>query len=114
MIEQFEPWPGGAFRMTLVFDTPGETSTRKTSRDTDSIDGRFVDLIANERVRQMFEFRSDDPAFAGAMTMTWTLTPMGDATEVAISAENVPIGIQPRDHETGMNSSLANLADFVE
>ena len=114
IIEKFEPRSGGAFRMTLVFDTPGESGTRKSSPTTDVVHGEFLELVPGKRVRQRFEFKSDDPAFAGAMTMTWTLTPSPEGTDVAIAAENVPIGIRPEDHEAGMTSSLANLAECVE
>ncbi len=60
------------------------------------------------------EFESDDPAFAGTMTMTWQLTPLVSGTEVSIAASGVPTGISPIDHATGMQSSLANLAAYVE
>ena len=99
--------------MTLVFETPGATGARKSSMNTDAIDGAFVELVPNKLVRQRFEFRSDDPLFAGTMLMTWKLKPAGIETEVEISAENVPEGISPHDHEVGMHSSLANLASFV-
>ena len=111
IIDAFEPRPGGAFRMTLVFEAEG---IGKSSSTTDVVKGAFIELVPNRRVRQRFEFTSEDPAFAGAMVMTWTLTPENDGTEVAITAENVPSGITPEDHEAGMTSSLANLARCVE
>lgn len=113
-IAAFEPRAGGAFRMTLVFDTPGETGSRKSSPITDAVDGVFLELAPNRMIRQRFTFRSEDPSFAGAMVMTWTLAPGPEGTEVAVAAENVPAGIDARDHEIGMRSSLANLAAFVE
>lgn len=42
---------GGAFRLTLVFDTPGETGTRKSSPSTDVVDGEFLEPVPNEMVR---------------------------------------------------------------
>jgi len=113
IVEAFDPQPGGAFRITLVFDTPGESGARKSSRMTDIVDGQFVDLVPEELVRQRFTFRSDDPAFAGLMTMTWRLTSKEGGTEVEVSAENVPAGISAHDHQLGMDSSLQNLANFV-
>jgi Activator of Hsp90 ATPase homolog 1-like protein len=59
-------------------------------------------------------FESADPAFAGDMKMTWTLTSVPGGTEVSIRAENVPPGIQPRDHDAGFRSTLENLAEFTE
>ncbi len=114
IVHEFEPRVGGVFRMTLVFDTPGETGARKTSSDTDVVNGEFMDLVANRQVRQRFTFSSEDPAFAGAMVMTWTLTPVVGGTQVTVAAENVRVGISPHDHEVGMASSLANLARYVE
>lgn len=114
MLHEFEPRPGGPFRMTLVFETPGETGARKSSSNTDEVIGEFLDLVPNQLVRQRFTFISDDPAFAGAMVMTWLLAVVDGGTEVNVSAENVPPGIDPRDHQRGMQSSLANLASYVE
>lgn len=114
IVHEFEPRVGGAFRLTLVFDTPGETGARKSSSNTDVVDGEFLDLVPNQRVRQRFTFNSEDPAFAGAMVMTWTLMPAVGGTHVTVAAENVPLGISPHDHEVGMASSLANLARYVE
>ena len=65
IVHEFEPRVGGAFRLTLVFDTPGETGARKSSSNTDVVDGEFLDLVPNQRVRQRFTFSSEDPAFAG-------------------------------------------------
>lgn len=48
------------------------------------------------------------------MTMTWRLTSSNDATEVTITAEDVPDGIKPEDHAAGLKSSLDNLAAYVE
>ena len=114
VVHEFEAWPGGAFRLTLEFDTIGKYGMRKTSANTDEVDGEFLELLPHELVRQRFIFRSEDPSFGGAMIMTWTLTPTIDGTHVAIVAENVPLGISRRDHEVGMASSLANLANYVE
>ncbi|MEW5687484.1 MAG: SRPBCC domain-containing protein [Pseudomonadota bacterium] len=112
-IEAFDPTPGGAFRMTLVFDTAGDTGRRKSSANTDVVDGEFLRLVPERLVQQRFTFRSADPAFAGAMVMTWSLTAVNGATEVEVSAEGVPPGISPDDHTRGMASSLENLAHYV-
>lgn len=110
-VEAFDPRPDGAFRMTLRFDA-GEGG--KTTANTDTITGRFLDLDPDEYVAQEFDFVSDDPAFAGTMRLTWGLTWSGEGTEVSVTAENVPPGISASDHEAGLASSLANLAAFIE
>jgi orotate phosphoribosyltransferase len=110
-VEAFEPRPGGAFRMTLRFVASG---IGKTTRDTDVVVGRFVELEPDRRIVQEFDFISDDPAYSGTMRMTWTMAPQGDGTLVTITAEHVPAGIDPEDHAQGLASSLANLAAYVE
>nr|WP_231568469.1 SRPBCC domain-containing protein [Novosphingobium malaysiense] len=114
LVEALEPWAGGAFRMTLIFETPGAKGTRKSSLTTDSVMGEFLALIPNVMVRQRFEFESQDSSVASAMMMTWTLTSAGGVTDVTICANNPPDGINEVDHEVGMASPLANLAKYVE
>lgn len=63
---------------------------------------------------QSVTFDSDDPAFTGAIRMTWKLTPVPDGTEVTIVCENVPDGIRSEDHDAGLRSTLENLAAFAE
>ncbi len=109
-IQVFEPRAGGRFQMTLTFAAvPG-----KSTANTDVAVGRFVELVPQQRIVQAFEFDSPDPAFAGTMTMRWVLSAAGGGTSVTVTAENVPPGISQADHEIGMNSSLANLAAYVE
>ncbi|MBI4920445.1 MAG: SRPBCC domain-containing protein [Devosia nanyangense] len=113
-ILDFDPRPGGPFRMELTFKDKSHATPGKTSADSDLVEGRFVSLVADREIVQRFTFRSDDPAFAGEMTMTWTLVPEAGGTRVTVSATDVPPGISPDDHQTGLNSSLANLADYTE
>lgn len=113
-IFEFEPREGGAFRMSFsyadaVHDLPG-----KTSEHADVFHGRFSRLDPDKQIVELVEFETDDPAFAGAMTVTTTLAPVPGGTEVTILCENVPVGIRPGDHEKGMTSTLANLATFTE
>jgi uncharacterized protein YndB with AHSA1/START domain len=113
-LDAFEPRVGGAYRMTLAYDREDHATSGKSSEHADIVRGRFVALVPNERVVQSFEFESDDPAFAGTMTMTWSLTEIPGGTEVIVTCEEVPDGIRPEDHAAGLSSSLENLAAFVE
>ena len=113
-IREFEPREGGAYKIVLTYDEQNQAAQGKTSEHEDIAAGRFVKLVPDKLMVQSVEFDSDDPAFAGTMTMTWTLSPTGDSTEVRIVAEDVPEGITPEDHAAGMNSTLKNLAAFVE
>lgn len=109
-VDVLEPTVGGRFRMTLTF----QAATGKFSENTDVVDGRFVDLVPGKRIVQAFEFVSDDPAFAGTMTMEWSLEAVIGGTDVTAVADDVPAGISKADHEEGLASTLANLATFVE
>lgn len=113
VLERFDPQPGGPFTMTLIFRDNASTK-RKTSESSDTIVGKFVDLVRPERIEQEFTFVSDDPQFAGTMLMTWTLAETAGGTLVSVAARNVPEGITPEEHRAGMASSLANLARYVE
>jgi hypothetical protein len=70
--------------------------------------------VAGARVVQAVDFVSDDPAYAGTMTMTWELTDVEGGTRVDIVAVDVPDGIAAADHAAGLASSLENLARYLE
>jgi uncharacterized protein YndB with AHSA1/START domain len=112
-IERWDPQAGGGFRMVLTYldsgDAPG-----KSSDATDVVEVTFAELAPPQRVVQLAEFEADDPAYAGTMTMTWHLTRVSGGTEVAVTAADVPPGIDQAIHEAGIASSLANLATYVE
>jgi uncharacterized protein YndB with AHSA1/START domain len=111
--DRFEPWSGGRYRLTLTF--AGEHATAgKSSADADTVEGQLVELIPGERIVQTADFESDDPAYAGTMTMTWSLRAVPGGTEVTITASDVPRGISAEDHAQGLASTLSNLADFLE
>ncbi len=113
-IHAFEPWVDGSYHMTLFYEDEAHSGSGKSSANADVVRGRFLQLSPDERIVQEFEFASDDPAFAGTMTMTWRLTAVPTGTEVAFICENVPEGIRQEDHEVGMRSTLENLAAFIE
>lgn len=104
---------GGSYRMRLTF-RDAESGTGKTSQDSDEVEVRLIRLEEGKRIEQEVSFESDDPAFAGVMRMVWTFQPETRGTIVTVLAENVPRGIRSEEHEVGMNSSLENLAAFVE
>jgi len=110
-IYAFEPREGGVYRMVFIYLGEGQG---KSSDKADVFEGRFVELIPDRRIVERVVFESADPRFAGAMTIATTLTPVADGTEVAVTAEDVPPGISPEGHQVGMDSSLSNLAAFVE
>ncbi len=110
--ERFDARPGGSYRMVLTY-SGASGAPGKATADSDIVEARFVDIAPGERIVQAVEFISDDPAYAGTMTMTWEVTADGAGTRVDIVAENVPDGVTAEDHAAGLASSLANLAAYV-
>lgn len=113
-IEKFEPRVGGTYRMVLTHEQSLHSAPGKTTDHSDVVQGRFVELVQDKLIAQVVQFESDDPAFAGDMKITWTLTPMASGTKVVVRCENVPPGVRPEDHAAGLASSLANLAAYCE
>jgi uncharacterized protein YndB with AHSA1/START domain len=112
-VERFDARPGGSYRLVLTL-TDGSSGSGKSTPDSDVVEARFVEIVPDERVVQAVDFVSDDPAFAGTMTMTWQLSDEDGGTRVDIRADDVPPGISAEDHAMGMRSTLANLAAFLE
>ncbi len=106
--ERFDLRPGGGYRMVLTYAAPAEAA--KSTADSDVVEARFVDVVPGRRVVQAVDFVSDDPRFAGTMTMTWEVSAVPEGARVDIRADDVPDGITAEDHAAGMRSSLANLA----
>lgn len=110
--ERFDPRPGGSYRLILTYADP--STAAKSTTDSDIVEARYVDIVENARVVQAVDFESDDPAFAGTMTMTWSVHAVDAGTLVEFIADDVPAGISAADHAEGMNSSLAHLAAYLE
>ena len=111
-VHEFDGREGGAFRISLTYDAP--TGAGKSSARTDTYHGRFAELVPGERVVEVFEFETGDPAFQGEMTMTTTLTEVDGGTEVLIVHEGLPDAVPAADNETGTRMALDNLARLVE
>lgn len=110
----FEPRAGGVFRMAFIYADGGAANAGKTTDDADVFEGRFAELIPDERIVEVVRFESNDPGFGGEMTLTTTLRAVAEGTEVTVMIANVPAGISQADHEAGIASSLENLARYVE
>ncbi len=78
-LEHFDARTGGSYRMTLTYaDAPAAGG--KSDADSDVVEARFVEIAPDDRVVQAVDFQSDDPSFAGTMTMTWTVTEVDTGT----------------------------------
>lgn len=113
-VHTFDPREGGQFRISLTYQNPGDSQRGKTAGDTDTYHGRFVKLVPYEKIVEAIEFESQEPGFAGEMTMTVMLADVDGRTEVSLLYENVPTGIRPGDNEAGSRQSLQKLAALVE
>lgn len=113
-VDAFDARQGGAYRMALTYEERDHAVRGKTTEHSDVVQGQFVELVPDERIVQRVEFETTDPAFAGAMTMTWRFADVPGGTEVTVLCENAPEGIRPGDQELGMRSSLENLTAFAE
>lgn len=111
-VHAFEAHEGGSFRISLTYDAP--TGTGKTTANTDTFHGRFVKLVPNEKVVEVVEFETADPAMRGEMTITIALEDKGGGTNILAVHEGLPPGLSTSDNEAGWRSSLAKLAAFVE
>ncbi|MDX6473457.1 MAG: hypothetical protein QOK22_2273 [Gaiellaceae bacterium] len=111
-VHSFDAREGGTFRISLTYDAPTEAG--KTTEQTDTYRGRFVELVADERVVEVDEFETDDPDLRGEMRVTITLTEAEGGTDVLGVHEGLPPGVPPADNEAGWRSSLARLAALVE
>jgi uncharacterized protein YndB with AHSA1/START domain len=113
VVHVFEPREGGAYRISLTYDSTDHTG--KSSAHTDTHGGRFVKLTPDREVVQTTEFETDDPSMQGEMRMTFALADAaGGGTELTGLHENVPAGVRPEDNEDGWRMSLAKLAKLVE
>lgn len=110
-LESFDAHAG--YRMVLRYLEP-PAGGGKANADEDIAEVRRVRVEPPELLVEEVDFASDDPAFAGTMTMTWTFTEGDGGTYVEVAATGVPEGIDPVDHVAGMASSLRNLARLVE
>jgi uncharacterized protein YndB with AHSA1/START domain len=112
-VHAFHPHVGGAFRISLTYDAP--TSTGKSSAQTDTFHGRFVELVADTRVVQSTEFETADPGMQGEMRISYELRDAADGgTELTAVHDNLPSGLSAADNEKGWSMSLGKLAALCE
>jgi uncharacterized protein YndB with AHSA1/START domain len=113
-VHTFEPRAGGTFRISLTYQDQAHSLSGKTSEDTDTCQGRFVELVPYAKIVEVIEFESQDPQFAGEMTMIVSLVDADGGTEVTVLCEDIPKGIRPKDNELGCKESLQKLAAILE
>jgi len=112
-VHAFEPREGGKFRSTLAWQNTKDSPGGKISEDSDTFQGKFVELIPYERIVEVIVLESQDPRFAGEMRIIVTFADADGGTEVTLLCENLPKGIRPEDNERGCNESLRKLAALL-
>jgi uncharacterized protein YndB with AHSA1/START domain len=109
--EWFDARAGGGYRMVLAYDDTSVVG--KSEQNTDVAEVRFAAVDPPHRIVEEVDFVSDDPRFAGTMTMTWSVEAVGTGSRVTVTATDVPDGISSADHATAFASTLANLDAYV-
>ena len=102
-VHHLEARVGGTHKMSFRNFTTGNGH---------SFGGRFLELVANERLRYTDSF--DDPNLPGEMTVTVDLKNVPVGTELTIVQDGVPDGIPVEACYIGWQQSLENLAKLVE
>lgn len=111
-VHAFEGREGGRFRISLTYEAP--TGAGKTTAQTDTYHGHFAQLVPNERVVEVVEFETRDPALTGEMTITTTLADAEGGTTLLAVHEGLPPGVSAADNEAGWREALEKLAALVE
>jgi uncharacterized protein YndB with AHSA1/START domain len=111
-VHAFDAREGGAFRVSLTYEDPGAAG--KTSAHTDTYHGVFARIVPDERVVEVLEFETADPALQGQITLTTTLADAEGGCEVAMTYAGLPAAVDPADNELGTRMALDNLAAYVE
>ena len=111
-VHAFDAREGGAFRISLTYDAPGQAG--KTSEHTDTHRGRFVELVPDRRVVELVEFETDDPALQGEMRITFDLIDADGGTDIIAVHEGLPTGVSPANNDLGWRSSLGKLTALIE
>ena len=108
IVHSLDPREGGTFRVSLTYESRAESG--KTTSHTDTYHGHFAEIVENEKVVEVIEFETVDPALQGAMTITTVLSDAADGTELVAVHEHLPPGLSPADNEIGWQQSLGKLA----
>lgn len=102
-VQQLEAKVGGSYKMSFRNFTTGASH---------SFGGKYLELVANERLR--YSDRFDDPNMPGEIQVTVIFKKVSCGTEVNITQENLPDAIPPEACYLGWQESLRNLARLVE
>ena len=112
-VHEWDAREGGRLRVSLTYTEP--SGAGKTTSHTDTYRGWFAELVPDERVVEVDEFETADPALQGAMRSTITLADAdGGGTLVEAVHADLPPGLSASDNDTGWRMALDKLAALVE
>jgi uncharacterized protein YndB with AHSA1/START domain len=111
-VHAFDPRVGGTLRVSLTYDEA--SGAGKTTAHTDTYHGRFVEFVPNQRIVEIDEFETNDPALRGEMKITIELADEDEGTLVIGTHEGLPPGVPIADNEIGWRMALEKLAKLVE
>lgn len=94
---------GGSYKMSFTNFSTGKSH---------SFGGKFVEMVANERLRYTDAF--DDPNLPGEMVTTVSLRAVFCGTELNVTQEGIPDAIPAEACYLGWQESLTLLAQLVE
>lgn len=113
-VHDFDARVGGGYRMSLYYPPTEQANRGKTAAKEDRFNVRFTELTPPFKIVQVVSFDTDDPAFAGDMTMIVTFDERREGTDVTIAFHDIPPGIRLEDNDLGTRLSLQKLARYIE
>ena len=111
-LSEFRAERGGGYRVELRH--PTDSACGRSTRHRAIVRVRFAELLPDDLIVETAAFETEDPAYAGMMTITTRLSPVADGTKVIVAAENIPPGIGEAELRKDMESSLKKLALLLE
>jgi len=102
-VEQLDARVGGTFRMSFRNFGSGKAH---------AFGGKYLELVANERIRYTDKF--DSASLPGEMVTTVVLRPVMVGTELSVLQEGIPAAIPEEMCYLGWQESLEHLARLVE
>jgi uncharacterized protein YndB with AHSA1/START domain len=102
-VHELDARVGGTYRMSFTNFSNGQSH---------AFGGRYLELVANERLRYTDVF--DDPNMPGTMETTVTLRAVSCGTELTVVQEGVPEMIPLESCYLGWQESLILLGKLVE
>jgi uncharacterized protein YndB with AHSA1/START domain len=112
LVQTFETWEGGNFRVSLSYLKPGHEG--KSAQSTDTYSGVVIRLVPDTEVVERMRFDTVDAATDGWMEATYQLRPVGVDTEVQAVHSGVPERVSFKDNQLGWSISPGKLARLAE